>query len=42
MKNRLVDGIAVQRGSGNMYADLGRPDAEKLKIKTLQVLWWGR
>ena len=34
MKNRIMDGIEVQRGSGNVYADLGLPDAEKLKIKT--------
>ncbi|MBI5437182.1 MAG: XRE family transcriptional regulator [Nitrosomonadales bacterium] len=34
MKKRVVDGIEVQRSSGNVYADLGLPDAEKLKIKT--------
>ncbi len=34
MKSRLVGGIEVQRGSGNVYADLDLPDAEKLKIKT--------
>ena len=34
MKKRLIDGIAVQRSSGNVYADLGLPDAERLKIKT--------
>ncbi|MFZ4537768.1 helix-turn-helix domain-containing protein [Propionivibrio sp.] len=34
MKKRLIDGIEVQRSSGNVYADLGLPDAEKLKIKT--------
>ena len=34
MKKRLIDGIEVQRGSGNVYADLDLPDAEKLKIKT--------
>jgi predicted XRE-type DNA-binding protein len=34
MKKRVIDGIEVQRGSGNVYADLGLPDAEKLKIKT--------
>ncbi len=38
MKNRRVDGIEVQRGSGNVYADLGLPDAEKLKIKTGLVI----
>ena len=34
MKKRVIDGIEVQRSSGNVYADLGLPDAEKLKIKT--------
>jgi predicted XRE-type DNA-binding protein len=34
MKRRLIDGIEVQRSSGNVYADLGLPDAERLKIKT--------
>lgn len=34
MKNRLIDGVQVQRGSGNVFADLGLADAEQLKIKT--------
>ena len=34
MKTRKVDGVQVQRSSGNVYADLGLPDAERLKIKT--------
>ena len=38
MKARLIDGIEVHRGSGNVYADLGLPDAEKLKIKTGLVI----
>ena len=38
MKKRLIDGIEVQQGSGNVYADLGLPDAEKLKIKTGLVI----
>ena len=38
MKNRLIDGVAVQRGSGNVFADLGLPDADKLKIKTGLVI----
>ena len=33
MKARSVDGIEVRRGSGNAFADLGLPDAERLKIK---------
>ena len=34
MKKRLIDGIEVQRSSGNVYADLGLSDAGRLKIKT--------
>jgi len=34
MKKRLINGIEVQRSSGNVYADLGLPDAERLKIKS--------
>lgn len=38
MKNRLIDDIEVRQGSDNVYADLGLPDAEKLKIKTGLVI----
>lgn len=38
MKTRLVDGVEVRRGSGNVFADLGLADAEKLKIKTGLVI----
>ncbi len=38
MKTRLVDGVEVHRGSGNVFADLGLADAEKLKIKTGLVI----
>ena len=38
MKKRLIDGIEVRRGSGNVYADLGLPDAERLRIKTGLVI----
>jgi len=38
MKKRLIDGIEVQRSSGNVYADLGLPDAERLRIKTGLVI----
>lgn len=34
MKTRLVEGVEVHHGSGNVFADLGLADAEKLKIKT--------
>lgn len=38
MKKQVIDGIEVQRSSGNVYADLGLPDADKLKIKTGLVI----
>ena len=38
MKKRIIDGIEVQRSSGNVYADLGLPDAERLKIKSGLVI----
>lgn len=38
MKTRLIDGVEVHHGSGNVFADLGLPDAEKLKIKTGLVI----
>ena len=38
MKTRLVDGVEVHRGTGNVFADLGLADAEKLKIKTGLVI----
>jgi predicted XRE-type DNA-binding protein len=38
MRTRLVDGVEVQRGSGNVFADLGLVGAEKLKIKTGLVI----
>ena len=34
MKKRIVDGIEAEIGSGNVFADLGLPDADKLKIKS--------
>ena len=38
MKTRFIDGVEIHRGSGNVFADLGLADAEKLKIKTGLVL----
>ena len=38
MKTQLVEGVEVHRGSGNVFADLGLADAEKLKIKTGLVI----
>jgi predicted XRE-type DNA-binding protein len=34
MRKRIVDGIKVEIGTGNVFADLGLPDADKLKIKS--------
>jgi len=38
MAKRIVDGIEVERSSGNVFADLGLPDADKLKIKSGLVI----
>lgn len=38
MKTELVNDVEVHRGSGNVFADLGLADAEKLKIKTGLVI----
>ena len=38
MQKRIIEGVEVQRSSGNVFADLGLPDAEKLKIKTALVV----
>ena len=38
MQKRTIEGVEVQRGSDNVFADLGLPDAEKLKIKTALVV----
>lgn len=34
MKKRMINGVEVLSGSGNVFADLGLIDAEKLKVKT--------
>jgi predicted XRE-type DNA-binding protein len=38
MAKRIIDGIEVETGSGNVFADLGLRDAEKLKIKSGLVI----
>ena len=38
MTKRLIEGIEVEMGSGNVFADLGLPDAEKLRIKSGLVI----
>lgn len=34
MEIRQIEGVDLRRGSSNVYADLGLPDADSLKIKT--------
>ena len=38
MVKRTIEGIEIETGSGNVFADLGLPDAEKLKIKSGLVI----
>lgn len=36
-KQRVVRGIAVEQGSGNIYTDLGYPDSESMLVKAQLV-----
>lgn len=38
MKKRTINGIDIEFSSGNVFADLGLPNAEKLKIKSGLVI----
>lgn len=38
MKKRVVEGMEISRGSGNVFADLELPDADTLQIKTGLVI----
>lgn len=38
MKKRVIEGIEVYRGSGNVFADLDLPDADTLQIKAGLVI----
>src|ERR1017187_10597590 len=38
MAKRALNGIEVEASSGNVFADLGLPDAEQLKIKSGLVI----
>ena len=38
MAKRIIDGIEVEASSGNVFADLGLPHADKLKIKSGLVI----
>lgn len=35
---RTINGVEVEMGSGNVFADLGLPNADKLKIKSGLVI----
>ena len=38
MKKHMISDVEIETGSGNVFADLGLPDAEKLKIKSGLVI----
>ena len=38
MARRVIEGIEIETSSGNVFADLGLPDADKLKIKSGLVI----
>ncbi|MBI3899571.1 MAG: XRE family transcriptional regulator [Gammaproteobacteria bacterium] len=38
MRKRTVKGLEVEKSSGNIFADLGLPNAEKLKTKSGLVI----
>ena len=38
LTTRTINGIEVTTGSGNVFADLGLPNADKLKIKSGLVI----
>ena len=38
MAKRTIDGVEIEISSGNVFADLNLPDADKLKIKSGLVI----
>ena len=38
MERRSIDGVEILQGSSNVFADLGLPDADKLRIKSGLVI----
>lgn len=38
MRKRMIDGVEIERSSGNVFADLGLPNANRLKIKSGLVI----
>lgn len=37
-RSHIIDGIEVETSSGNVFADLGLPDADKLQVKSGLVI----
>ena len=38
MRKRMIDGVEIEKSSGNVFADLGLPDADRRKIKSGLVI----
>ena len=38
MARRMIEGIEIETSSGNVFADLGLADAEKLKINSALLI----
>lgn len=38
MAKRMIEGIETETSSGNVFADLGLPDADRIKIKSGLVI----
>ena len=38
MKKKMISSVEIEMGSGNVFADVGLPDPDKLKIKSGLVI----
>lgn len=38
MKKKMINGVGIEMGSDNVFADVGLPDSDKLKIKSGLVI----
>jgi predicted XRE-type DNA-binding protein len=38
MKKKMINSVEIEMGSGNVFADVGLPDSDKLKIKSGLVI----
>lgn len=38
MKKKMINSVEIEMGSGNVFADVGLPDPDKLKIKSGLVI----